>query len=183
MACPHRERGEEVIERHRKIVDLVRQGYYMTDVAKMVGVTQSVVSRVVKKHGVTPVRFTHPQYKKIVTLLRERVPAMEISRRLGVNRGTVTRIRKSEGIPSYRQKRVVSAERLERAARLLNDGASYAEVSRTLSMSTGTLRKYFPGMAWGRAQIDEYLSMVQESIKAEKRVAKEGGLTGHVGIR
>ena len=45
-------------------------------------------------------------------------------------------------------KRPPSPERLEQAARLLEDGASQREVQRTTGIHRTTLRKHFPGKGW-----------------------------------
>jgi len=42
----------------------------------------------------------------------------------------------------------VSREALDRAGKLLEDGASQREVTRTTGISRMTLRKYFPGLCW-----------------------------------
>lgn len=162
-------------ERHKKILDLTKQGIYMQETARLVGVHETTVSKVLKRYGVEPERKIHPQYKNIVSLLNERVPVVEIARKLRASQSFVTRVRKELGIPSYRTSRPTPPDRLERAASMLNDGAPFAEVARTLKMSTDTLRKYFPGMAWGREQIDEYMSAIQKARKVESR---KGGV-GH----
>lgn len=98
----------------------------MSEVARMVNVHPSIVSKLVRRHGVTPQKRRHPK--------------------------------------------------LDEMEAMLNDGASFSEVARTLRVSPETLRKYFPGMAWGRAQTDEYASMRQREIKAERLAKKRGKL-------
>ncbi len=46
--------------------------------------------------------------------------------------------------------------RLRAAEDMLDDGASFAEVARTVHISTKTLNKRFPGRQWTREQIGEY---------------------------
>lgn len=45
-------------------------------------------------------------------------------------------------------KRPPSAELLNQAADLLNDGASQREVCRTTGLARETIRKHFPGRGW-----------------------------------
>lgn len=118
----------------------------------------------------------NPKIWEVIDALEAGEHVMGISRKLGVSKDTVTRVRKSLGIEPGRTPRYMTPERLERMAEMLNDGASFAEVARTLKVSPATLRKYFPGMAWGRAQMDEYASMRQREIKAERLAKKKGKL-------
>lgn len=45
----------------------------------------------------------------------------------------------------------LSPERYAQAETLLEDGASFCEVERTISMSRQTLAKYFPGKQWTKS--------------------------------
>lgn len=53
-------------------------------------------------------------------------------------------------------KRPPSAELLNQAADLFNDGASQTEVQRTTGIARETLRKYFPGRGWTYRQAGEF---------------------------
>lgn len=54
-----------------------------------------------------------------------------------------------------------SPERLEYAARLLEDGASQREVWRTTGIARDTLRKYFPGKGWTYVQGGEFRALTK----------------------
>lgn len=60
-------------------------------------------------------------------------------------------------------KRPPSAELLNTAADLLNDGASQREVCRTTGMSRMTIRKYFPGKGWTYVQDGEFRALTKDS--------------------
>jgi transcription initiation factor TFIIIB Brf1 subunit/transcription initiation factor TFIIB len=57
----------------------------------------------------------------------------------------------------------VSREALDRAGRLLKDGASQREVTRTTGISRVTLRKYFPGLCWTFREGGEFRALTKSS--------------------
>jgi len=94
-------------------------------------------------------------YELMRRLHEEGLSAPQIAERVGCTPRTVTRWRRQEGLT-----RVIPAtagapatpERLEQARRLLDDGASYQEVSRTLGMHERTLMRHFPGRGWSKRE-------------------------------
>ena len=106
----------------------------------------------------------HVDRDELARLHRLGFSAPQIAVRLGCGERTVTRWRKSAGVdapvPDYACHRV-SAERLEAARRLLDDGLSIHDVSLTLRMSEATIRKYFPGAGWTREESGRFSAMVR----------------------
>lgn len=91
--------------------------------------------------------------QRIAELTRQHLSAREISELLSIAPRTVTRARGRAGvaqqcIPSY----VWTDESLATAGRLLDDGASFTEVGRTLGCSPEAVSKHFPGRGWTHQQ-------------------------------
>lgn len=79
------------------------------------------------------------------------LPASRIAAELGCTMRTVYRWRHDQGLAEPTPEAwdpALLPGRLEQARRLLEDGASYKEVERTVHMDRRTLRKRFPGMGW-----------------------------------
>src|SRR5690606_9276142 len=101
-------------------------------------------------------RFDH---EEIARLTRAGVSAPQIATRLGCTTRTVTRVRAELGLTQSMPAnacRPISAARLARAQELLDDGASFTEVGRTLGVSFGTLRKHFPGRQWSADEVRDF---------------------------
>lgn len=56
-------------------------------------------------------------------------------------------------------------EKLAKIEAMLDDGASYREVMRTLHVDDGTLRKYFPGRGWTQQQAGQFSVLIQRMGK------------------
>ena len=98
----------------------------------------------------------------------------QIAERAGCTPRTVTRWRAAEGLTRPGPENVgvrVSAERLRAAERLLDDGASYQEVHRTLRMNLRTLKHHFPGREWSRHQSGVFAAMVTHMNRQMNRKA------------
>lgn len=87
--------------------------------------------------------------ERIIELTRDGWKAHEIAVELGITARTVQRARARAGI-ARPAGRPMTADDLRIAAALLNDGASFGEVGRTLGRDLMTIRKYFPGRGWPR---------------------------------
>ena len=100
--------------------------------------------------------------------------AAQIAERAGCTARTVTRWRASEGLTQPGPVTVgvrVSAERLAAAERMLDDGAPYQEVARTLGMHQHTLRRHFPGRQWTKHQSGVFAAMVTHMNRQMNRKA------------
>lgn len=66
----------------------------------------------------------------------------------------------------------VSEERLQKAARRFEDGASQREVCRTTGIGRGQLRKYFPGHGWTYVEGGEFRQLTKDSPLNKKGQAR-----------
>ncbi|MFA4083637.1 helix-turn-helix domain-containing protein [Mycobacteroides salmoniphilum] len=56
----------------------------------------------------------------------------------------------------------MSPEELEQAQVMLDDGASYHEVGRSLGRSPGTIQRHFPGCSWTQDQITAHAVVMRK---------------------
>lgn len=97
--------------------------------------------------------------REVVALLTgEGWSAHQIAVQLGVTPRTVGRDRVILGIAEPGP-RYFTAEEDRRALAMLTDGASLAEVARTLGRSQRTIYKRYPHMGWTPSQTGEYNSL------------------------
>jgi DNA-binding CsgD family transcriptional regulator len=97
----------------------------------------------------------------IIEMTRAGRSIADIAAHLGVTERTVIRHRKAAGI-SRPAIPAMTAGEIETARTLLEDGASYSEVGRTIGRNPKTLQLHFPGFGWTQAQASEYRHMRQE---------------------
>lgn len=92
---------------------------------------------------------------RVVELTRQGHTARQISERLHISQRTVNRLRMKRGIgrPSLP---TMTSEMVARAATMLDDGASYAEVARTLGVDLSSIKRRFPGRGWTRQQCGQW---------------------------
>lgn len=98
---------------------------------------------------------------RIAALTREGRTATEIGAMTGVCKRTVVRHRRAAGIPAPPSSPPMTPSELARAQALLDDGACYREVARTLGRSAQSVRRRFPGHAWTRAQSGAHGNLVR----------------------
>lgn len=92
------------------------------------------------------------QCRELVTeLTRAGLSAPQIAERLGIATRTVQRHRVAAGI-AQPPARHLSPEEIDRARQLIDDGASYKEVARTIGCANVTVAKRFPGRGWTLAE-------------------------------
>lgn len=94
-----------------------------------------------------------------------RVSTPTQARRLGVTTETILRVKRELGInrpptQPYPQEYHIRAEQL------LDDGASYNEVARTLGTSSRWPARHFPGRGWSQEDTGRYSSAVKQAQKA-----------------
>jgi DNA invertase Pin-like site-specific DNA recombinase len=97
------------------------------------------------------------KHPAILALVREGVSAKVIARRLNVSIRTVSRVRVAAGLPAP-SKGASESDKL-RAKELLEDGASYAEVGRTIGFHPQHVKRWFPGYEWTVEQRNEMADM------------------------
>jgi hypothetical protein len=86
---------------------------------------------------------------------------------LNVTPRQVVRDRAALGI-SQERPAFLTREQLDHAARLLDDGSSFAEVARTIRCDVGTVAHHFPGRGWTREQSGLWNSWLAETRRAAK---------------
>ena len=96
----------------------------------------------------------------LMTTKRE-LSAREIAEELGVSERTVTRRRARLGISDGGARVALTPEQKALAKEMLEDGASYAEVGRTVGRHASTVKKHFPGYGWTVQQCVEWSVFVR----------------------
>lgn len=117
---------------------------------------------------------TNERRDRIAELTRQGLTPPVIADILHISERTVGRARRSRDVAQTRWKPLTPAE-IQQARVLLDDGASYAEVERTMGRSRSAFRKHLPGYAYTRAQIAEMgvLGRMMASLERD-----EGGHDG-----
>jgi hypothetical protein len=91
----------------------------------------------------------------------------QIAERLGVNERTVYRAKKRRGIPPTRKMAPpMSEHEIGYARRMLEDGASFGEVARTLSRDLKTISKRFRGLSQCSARDGYQTRMMMNMLEA-----------------
>lgn len=107
---------------------------------------------------------------RIVKLTARGWTAQEIADLLGVTARTVTRGRRAAGIAKPRHLPMTDDEK--RAAKtLLDDGASYEEVARTIGRSSKTLARHLPGYTLGRKLAAEAATLGRTMARLERQAS------------
>lgn len=98
--------------------------------------------------------------ERIAELTRAKRTTAEIAAIVGVTTRTVARARNRTGTAQTRNP-LLTADELAHTERLLDDGASYVEVARTIGRSPRAIRDAFPGRGWTRAQMAEHIAVAR----------------------
>jgi len=116
-------------------------------------------------------------YERLAELNARGMSAAKIAEALGCEPRTVYRWRSAQGIaqplPESRNPDDLPA-RLEQARRLLEDGAPYNEVVKTLHMHKRTLQRHFPGMAWSKVEgsrLGAFITRMQRETNTNRKAA------------
>ncbi|ABD58272.1 DNA binding protein [Mycobacterium phage Phatniss] len=109
-------------------------------------------------------RLTPEQVQTILLMTREGCSAKHIGEVVGCSARTVVRVRAAGDarLASPEQFVPLSQEQKDFAQYLLDDGAPYREVARTLGVSRTTVEKYFPGYGWSKKQAAEFRALVKK---------------------
>lgn len=86
----------------------------------------------------------------------------------GVNVATASRVRKELGL---NRNHFLTPDRKARIEERIEDGWSFAEISRTERVDPETLRKHWPGLAWTNAQRGAFLGDVRRLNEELNRAA------------
>lgn len=143
-----------------KVRELAEDGMTRHEIAEVMHLSVNTISRIAKHIEVKLPRgksgydanndrsLLHQERMHSAKILtKEGYSLSEIAVRLGVSRRQVVTYRKEAGVtqPAYQP---YTPEQLETAVNLLEDGASYAEVGRTIKRAPHHLRMKFPGYGW-----------------------------------
>lgn len=101
------------------------------------------------------------RWRRVVELSHRGVPVAEIASQLGISQTHVYRIR-AQRIGAKTPRRNLSAEEIATAQRLLDEGASYAEVARTLGRERSVIRRRFPGCGWTPQQGSDHAAWLRQ---------------------
>ncbi|OHU71354.1 hypothetical protein BKG86_17015 [Mycobacteroides chelonae] len=107
-------------------------------------------------------------HDRVVALTRQGHTSAEIANALSIARRTVVRHRRRAGI-SQPVASVMSADELATARVMLDDGASYHEVGRSLGRSPGTIQRNFPGH-WTQEQITAHAAVMRKFNRGKYEV-------------
>jgi len=101
----------------------------------------------------------------VAELTRQGHSADGIATKLGISKRHVVRIRSKTHTNVHPKAPLLTDEEVERATRMLDDGMSYTEVSRTLGRTFETIQRRIPGRGWTREQTGEYNSATRRLRK------------------
>ncbi|OIN80757.1 helix-turn-helix domain-containing protein [Mycobacterium malmoense] len=111
-------------------------------------------------------RPTGGSYERIAALAAAGYRSRQIAETVGVCVRTVQRARRVAGVPAPFCGNQLSAEELRRAAAMLDDGASYREVGRTLGRSATAVMRNLRGRSqWKPGSGPQYRKM-REALEA-----------------
>lgn len=118
--------------------------------------------------------------RQVVTLTKQGWTANEIANAIGITQRSVVRHRTKAGISQPGPREFTGREVL-RAIELLEDGASYCEVARTLGRDYKVVKKNVPGYPlWDKRKAAEAASLARAMRRIERQppvAAATGGPT------
>ena len=96
----------------------------------------------------------------IARLSREGMRVSDIARDVGVAKSTVGNVRRALGLAT-RKPVAFTEDEIRRIERLLDEGASYAEVGRTVGRLRQVVAGRVPGRGWSMRQRDEHTRVLR----------------------
>lgn len=108
-----------------------------------------------RRHG-DDARTIKARWDRVADLTRRGVPADDIAHQLGMHIRTVYRIRGKYGLNRVGAPRPFTDAELTTAQTMLDDGASIAEVARTLGRCPKSVWRKFPGRGWDATLCAEF---------------------------
>jgi DNA-binding CsgD family transcriptional regulator len=105
--------------------------------------------------------YVSPYADKVAELTRAGHSATEISALLGCSVRAVVRCRRLTGTSKGVASKPTAPETMERVKAMIAEGASHAEIGRTVGIHPTTVRRHFPNTGWTREQCNEYLSVAR----------------------
>lgn len=148
-----------------EFVQMCKAATSLREVLQASGYHASTARRRMEKLSIppfaTPTQDMH-DHDLIAELLRAGLKHRMIAERVGCTVRAVQRVAQLN--PELRRNATpvpLSGEELQTAREMLEDGASYVEVARTLKRSQRAIHKHFPNMGWTPRQAGEYSAMLR----------------------
>lgn len=160
-----------------KVREKMAEGKSRAQIAEELGVKVDIVTRIRRRLGLpnfkaTPPPPSEPRFdREMVRQMteEERMTRRQIAEALGCSVRTVEKIRQELGI-SGPGAVPYSDETKAKAREMLEEGASYNEVSRTLGIPTRRLSGWFPGMGWTAKQAAEYRYLKRQMDELDGKI-------------
>jgi DNA-binding NarL/FixJ family response regulator len=108
----------------------------------------------------------------IVRLFNQGLPMRQIAEQIGCHESTVKNARRRAGLPPRVLNPRLNKEQVTMISKLLDDGWSMREISRTYGHKYATIKRYFPDAGWSKDQTAELSSMLQRALHAERKKAQ-----------
>lgn len=110
----------------------------------------------------------------VKALCDEGIPATEQAKVLGLSERTVQRIRRDHlGLSDAPSFRPLTEDEKRRAEQLLDDGASFREVGKTLGRNESTISRHFPGRGWQPVQSGFYARFMERIERNATELVRE----------
>lgn len=159
--APTQRRGTNRIpaDLEAEVVKMLHAGVPQSEIVDTLGVSRSVCYRVGLDHGLQRSWVRGPEvFAEVERRVRLGIKGSEIAASMDVPIWYITQVRKEAGLPRrpIRPYKPMTTREVAQALRLLEDGASYGEVARTLGRTVNAIRKHHPGYAWTREQQQEW---------------------------
>jgi DNA invertase Pin-like site-specific DNA recombinase len=106
-----------------------------------------------------PLEDDRRRAERVVELTQRGLSATDIATIERISRRSVYRIRQKHGASRHHAVHRLTEEELSRAAELLADGASRAEVARTIGCSDTAVARRFPGQCWSYVQVGQFAAL------------------------
>jgi DNA-binding CsgD family transcriptional regulator/DNA-binding transcriptional regulator YiaG len=171
-----------------QIQDLYDRGLNDQEIADALGVTRRQVQnwrcrphRRLPQNGVDPATVGRPKRfdRKVAyeLVVKRGLTPKQIAAEMGCSIEQVYRFRREFGVakPDHTKTLPPMEERLKQAAKMVEEGASFAEICRTVHIHRETLNKHFPGKQWTHRQAVEHALNVRYG---EQRINKAWSATG-----
>lgn len=157
-----------------QVVALTLQGKTIPVISAEMGISRATVdrcrrrrhcpSRAVRRGNRNNLIITPPPSKETLDTVERFTlaghSAAGIAKRLHFSVRTIQRYQSDRGCLPKRATKITEEEKLI-AKKMLEDGASYKEVGRTLGRSDSAFSRYFPGYAWTPQQTGKHAALMR----------------------
>lgn len=106
------------------------------------------------------IRLGKNDVDRVIAATEQGMGRAETAALVGCSKSTVTRVRRMHGLA--KPWTPLTDEQLTRAEQLLDDGASFAEVARTIGTTASAICKRFPGRGWSHQECGLWTRVLME---------------------